>query len=271
MDRRNKQSEMKQKLKIFGWLPVVLFFALQSCKSTKTIAEGEASPGLSAKQVIKRHYRNAPEFKTVVGRMKVDYDNGDMSQGVNLSFRMEKDKAIWLAATMNMAKVYITPERVSFYNKLDNTYFDGDFSYLSSVLGTELDFEKVQNLLLGGAIYDLNGSAYTSRVVANSYELKPTESMALLKVLFRVEPANFRMAGQMLSDPAKGRMLRIEYKSYQLVDKEVFPDEIGISVQEGSRETNIDIRYRNVEFNRDLSFPYSVPRGYKELTLEDAR
>ncbi len=66
-------------------------------------------------------------------------------------------------------------------------------------------------------------------------------------------------------------MLRIEYKSYQLVDKEVFPDEIGISVQEGSRETNIDIRYRNVEFNRDLSFPYSVPRGYKELTLEDAR
>ena len=32
------------------------------------------------------------------------------------------------------------------YNKLDNTYFDGDYGYLSDMLGTELDFKKLQNL-----------------------------------------------------------------------------------------------------------------------------
>ncbi|MGS2740333.1 DUF4292 domain-containing protein [Sinomicrobium sp. M5D2P17] len=262
---------MKQIRKIWILLPVVLVLSLQSCKTTKAIAEGEAVRDLSARQIIKRHYKNVPEFKNVAGRMKVDYDNGDVSQGFNLSFRLEKDKAIWLSATMSLAKVYITPERVSFYNKLDNTYFDGDFSYLSDFLGTELDFEKVQNLLLGQAIFDLNEGDYNSLIVNNNYQLKSVNEMNLLKVLFQVEPANFRMGRQLLSDPSEDRALNIEYKTYQLVEKEIFPDEIGITVEEGSRKTNIDIKYRNVEFDRELTFPYSIPKGYKEITLDSAR
>ncbi|RNL88696.1 DUF4292 domain-containing protein [Sinomicrobium pectinilyticum] len=262
---------MKQIQKIGIILPVVLVLLLQSCKTTKAIAEGEAARDLSARQVIKRHYKNAPDFKTVSGRMKVDYDNGEISQGLNLSFRLEKDKAIWLSATMNMAKVYMTPDRVSFYNKLDNSYFDGDFSYLSDFLGTELDFEKVQNLLLGQAIFDLNEGNYNALIVNNNYQLKPVNEMNLLKVLFQVEPANFRMGRQLLSDPAEGRVLNIKYRTYQLVEKEVFPEEIGITVEEGSRKTHIDIKYRNVEFNRELTFPYSIPKGYKEIILDSAR
>ncbi|MGS2763511.1 DUF4292 domain-containing protein [Sinomicrobium sp. M5D2P9] len=262
---------MKQIQKIWIVLPVVVILLLQSCKTTKAIAEGEAVSDLSARQIIKRHYKNAPEFQTVAGRMKVDYDNGDTSQGLNLSFRLEKDKAIWLSATMNLAKVYITPDRVSFYNKLDNSYFDGDFSYLSNFLGTELNFEKVQNLLLGLAMFDLHEGDYNSLIVNNNYQLKPVNEMDLLKVLFQVEPANFRMGRQLLADPAEGRILNVEYKTYQLVEKEVFPDEIGISVEEDGRKTNIDIKYRNVEFNRELTFPYSIPKGYKEITLDSAR
>ena len=61
--------------------------------------------------------------------------------------RMEKDQKILIMSTpISVVKALITPEKVSFYNKLDNTYFEGDFKYLSDLLGTDLDFEKVQNL-----------------------------------------------------------------------------------------------------------------------------
>ena len=41
-----------------------------------------------------------------------------------------------------MAKALITPTKVSYYEKINNTYFEGDFSLLSNWLGTDLDFQK---------------------------------------------------------------------------------------------------------------------------------
>ncbi|RAV29437.1 DUF4292 domain-containing protein [Sinomicrobium soli] len=256
-------------LRKIGLLLPVVFMTLHSCKTANTVTGGEAVRDLSARQVIKRHYRNAPDFKTVTGRMKVDYSNGDISQGVNLSFRIRKDEAIWLSATMSLVKVYITPDRASFYNKLDNTYFDGDFSYLSHLLGTELNFGKIQDMLLGQAMLDLTSGTYTSAVVENTYQLMPEDQMQLFKALFRIEPAHFRMGKQLLTDRSANRALSIEYKKYQEVAGVVFPEEIDILAQENDRETSIRIAYRNMELNRKVSFPYSIPKGYREIKLED--
>ncbi|MEX0314682.1 MAG: DUF4292 domain-containing protein, partial [Allomuricauda sp.] len=139
-------------------LLVLLIFG--ACKSTKSITGGEIDSRLSAKRIIENHYSNQTDFKTLSGRVKIDYSNGKSEQGVNVSLRMEKDKVIWISAPLGVVKAHITPKRVSFYNKLQNEYFDGDFSYLSELLGTELDFDKVQSLLLGDAILDLRDEKY---------------------------------------------------------------------------------------------------------------
>ncbi|WP_461533243.1 DUF4292 domain-containing protein [Sinomicrobium sp.] len=248
-------------------LPLVLL-TLHSCKTTKTISAGEAVRNLSVRQIVKRHYNNTPEFETARGRMKIDYSSGDVSQGVNLSFRIKKDEAIWLSATMNLAKVYITPERVSFYNKLDNTYFDGDFSYLSHLLGTDLNFSKIQDMLLGQAMLDLTDGAYTAEVVENAYQLVPKRQTQFFETLFRIEPTHFRIGKQLLIDPSTHRSLSIAYNKYQEVTGVVFPEEVDILARENDRETSIRIAYRNVEINREISFPYSIPKGYKEIKLD---
>jgi hypothetical protein len=41
-------------------------------------------------------------------------------------------------------------------------YFEGDFSALSQWLGTDLDYNKIQNLLVGEALDDLQ-SKYTEQ------------------------------------------------------------------------------------------------------------
>ena len=38
-------------------------------------------------------------------------------------------------------KVKITPDRVQMYNKIDKTYFDGDFSLIKQLLGVDLIFQ----------------------------------------------------------------------------------------------------------------------------------
>jgi outer membrane lipoprotein-sorting protein len=247
---------------------LVGLFIFSSCKTKKVITDGTLDNTLSAKSIIKNHYQNELDFKTIVGRMKIDYSDGESSQGVTVSFRMEKDKAIWMSATLSLVKVYITPERVTFYNKLEKEYFDGNFSYLSYLLGAELDFEKVQNLLLGQAIFDLKEGKYNLSETDGTYQLKPKKEHELFKILFEIEPKNYRMAVQQLSQPLKKRLLQVKYKNYQNISSYVVPNIVLITAIDQETQNTIDIEYRNIEFNRQLSFPYKIPKGYKEIILE---
>ena len=185
-------------------LIVLLLFIAVGCKSSKQIASSsELNTKLTSKQIIKEHNKNEPKFKTLQARVKVEYVQGDKSQSHTINLRMEKDKTIWLSATLGIVRAIITPEKVSFYNKLDNTYFDGDFSLISDLLGTKLDFEKVQNILLGNA--DIH---------EGSYVLSPKSQNTLFEIFYLLNPAHFKMDSQQLSQPLEQRMLEIDYKKY---------------------------------------------------------
>ncbi|TMM58899.1 DUF4292 domain-containing protein [Maribacter algarum] len=244
-----------------------LVFFVISCKSNKVLTGGAANENLSAKTIIKTHYQNEIDFKTLRGKMKIEYSNGEDNQGVSVSLRMEKNKAIWISAPFGMVKAYITPNRVSFYNKLENEYFDGDFSYLSNLLGTELDFQKVQNLLLGQALLDLTEEKYDLEVADRNYQLKPRKAAELFKILFQIEPKNFKIATQQLSQPLKKRLLEIDYQNYQKISQYVLPNSIFITAIDKDIKNTIAIEYRNIEFNNPMNFPYKIPKGYKEIVL----
>ncbi|WP_456868105.1 DUF4292 domain-containing protein [Galbibacter sp. BG1] len=245
----------------------ILLFAT-SCGSKNVLGVGELKSNLSAKSIIGNHYKNELDFETLTGRIKIDYSDGENSQGTTVSIRMKKDEAIWMSATLSVVKVLITPTRVSFYNKLDNTYFDGDFSYLNKLLGTELNFEMVQNLLLGQAVFDLNKEPYYASSVANKYQLKPEKQSELFKTLFLLEPTYFKMSLQQISQPSKNRLLSIDYKNYQTVDGKILPNEIEINAVDKEHKNRIEIEYNSVEFNRDVSFPYSIPSGFKQVEIK---
>ncbi|MFD0795905.1 DUF4292 domain-containing protein [Maribacter chungangensis] len=247
---------------------MLLTVLICSCKGAKVVADSSIDERLSAKAVIRTHYQNKTDFKTLRGKLKIDYTNGDDAQSFTVSLRMEKDQGIWISAPFGIVKAYITPDRVSFYNKLENEYFDGNFSYLSQLLGTELDFYSVQNLLLGEAIFDLKKDKYLLSTTDVNYRLTPKTERELFKVLLQIEPKNFKMATQQVSQPAKGRMLQINYKNYQKVGPTVWPNQIFINAMDGTTENTITLEYRNLELNQKLNFPYTIPRGFKEIVLE---
>jgi hypothetical protein len=134
-------------------------------------------------------------------------------------------------------------------------------------LGTELDFGKVQNLLLGDAIYDLRDGKYSSEVSDGKYQLKPKRAQELFKILFQVEPKNFKIATQRIAQPEENRRLQAEY-TYQDISGKVMPNEIHIVALENRNRTTIDLSFKNVELNRNLNFPYKIPKGFDEIILK---
>ena len=239
------------------------------CKSTKTL---KASSGLetrmSVKKIIKNHTKFQSRFTTLQGRVKVELIQGDRSETHTLTLRMGYDNTIWLNAFLNMVRVKITPDRVRFYNKLDNTYFDGDYALINSFLGTDLQFENLQNLLLGEALFELQTNRFNKTAHPSSYVLRPKRSNDLFELLYLINPTYFKMDSQQLSQPAKRNVLNIQYPSYQKADGLVLPEKMTITATNSDVQTTLNLNLKSVVLGQPLRFPFKIPKGYKAIELK---
>ncbi|RKS55436.1 uncharacterized protein DUF4292 [Gillisia mitskevichiae] len=225
----------------------------------------------AVKKVVAMHYNNEPNFKTLNSRLRLQYQDEDRSQSVTVSFRMQKDSAIWMSAQLlgiPLAKVLITQDRVSYYEKIGKTYFDGDYSLVSKWLGTPLDFQKLQNLLIGQAIYDLREDKYVLSESTRGYQLVPSNSLELVKKLFLIDAKSYSALAQQLSQEKENRNVTVTYTKYQKINDQNFPEEIKIVANSEGKGTQIDIAYRSVAFNESVSFPFEIPSGYDEIQIE---
>ncbi|MCK0130327.1 DUF4292 domain-containing protein [Flavobacteriaceae bacterium F08102] len=252
-------------------LILILSLTLGSCKSKKDLTRTSENKSMSSRKLIKNHYDKAFDKKTINAKLKIKYTGKSSLPGVTASLRMEKDKTIWLSLSkfgIGFAKALITPNRVSYYEKLNRTYFDGDFTLLSKWLGTDLDYEKVQNILIGQAILDLKKDKYHLNKRQNDLVLTPQKGNPLYDILFIINPLNFKIKSQEIQQRDAARKLLIDYPVYSTFGTTIFPKEIYIAASDLYNTSTIDIDYKSVEFNKNLSFPFEIPKNYEPLELK---
>ena len=250
----------------FGVL--ILLITSLGCKSTKGVSNsGNLNNDLSVKQIIRENSKKNAKFKKLQTKVKIEFTQDNKAQGYTVNLRMEKDKTIWISATLGLARAMITPDKVRFYDKINNQYFDGDYALLSNLLGIELDFNKVQSLLLGESIFNLKNDTYIASTNEASYVLQPKEQRVLLELFLLLNPAHFKMDSQQLYQPLKKRFLQIDYMSYQEVERQILPKNMKIIAVEDTEEVLIDMEFKSISLNQDLRFPFRIPSGFKEIVL----
>lgn len=243
-----------------------------SCKS-KAIAVQKTDKPVEApkedRKAIAKHYDNKLDFKTLNIKASARYEDEKQSQNVTADIKIERDKQILVSIRflgITMAKALITPTTVSYYEKIKGTYYEGDFTSLSKWLGTELDYSKVQNLLVGEALDDLRKGKYTQTIVENLFKLED-EKEAKIKKIFYLDSEKYLLQKEEILQPAENRMLAIKYSDSKTFDQGILPTKIEINAVQPKGKTDINLEYNNITFNEELSFPYSVPSGYKKVII----
>jgi len=253
--------------KYFAFLVLIL---VASCKPKSFLAEGSASKTLSADKIINNHYSNKTEFSTLNIKASTKYQDDKQTQNVQAEIRIKKDEKILVSIKVlgfTMAKALITPTSVQYYEKIGGKYFEGDYAGLSQWLGTDLDFQKVQNMLIGKAIDDLHKGKYAVSIMEKLYKLQSNSDGNTDKSFF-FESGNFLIKRQEINQPALDRTLQVAYPDYKKYDEMILPLSLAIDARQKESKTNIDIQYKNVTFNEDLTFPYSVPEGYERIFID---
>ncbi|SHG50782.1 DUF4292 domain-containing protein [Flavobacterium defluvii] len=252
---------------------VLLSAFVVSCKSKAVAVQNNTTTEVIAKKdnkAIEKHYENKLDFSTLNIKASAKYEDEKQSQNVTADIKIEKDKQILISVRflgITMAKALITPTTVSYYEKIKGTYYEGDFTSLSEWLGTELDYNKVQNLLIGEAFDDLRKGEYTQTIVENLFRLEDQKSQKIQKV-FYLDPEKYLVQKEEISQPAENINLEINYSDIKTFNQGTIPTTLIINAVQPKGKTNINLNYNNISFNEELSFPYSVPSGYKKVLIK---
>jgi hypothetical protein len=250
---------------------MIASIALVSCKSKTAVMEAAKNENKnSVNKTIESYYNNKNEFSTLYIKANVKYATEKQNQNVTAEIKIKKDEQILLSIRflgITMAKASITPNQVRYYEKINGTYYEGDFSALSQLLGTDLDYNKVQNLILGRAIDNLKEGKYTESLAEQMYRLDEI-SDGNTKKSFYIDANNYLVNKQEITQTAQERMIQVVYSNKKEYKEMTLPLTMHIDSNQKKGKAEINLNYNTVSFNEELSFPYSVPNDYKRIIIK---
>lgn len=236
----------------------------------KVTGDQSIANALTTKKLLAAHQAASPEFTTMASRVQVVYEEEDKEQSITASLRMRKDDTIWIKASVlgiTLAKALITKDRVQYYETLGNTYFDGDYQLLSDWLGTDLNFEKTQALLLGQSMFSLTDRNYQSAVINNRYEVVPKNQPRDFIHSLLLAPDSYKVVSGAVQQPNEKRTLQLRYGPYDQHPEGYFPSSISIMANEGTTQTRIAVNYKKIDVGAQVRFPFKIPDGYEAIEL----
>lgn len=249
---------------------VLLTLVLTGCKSKKIATSGQITKTENAKDIINQHNKLSYDFETVAISGSMFYKDNKQSQRVNVEIRCQKDKQILIIVRLlgfTGAKALITPNSVQYYEKVNNTYFDGDFSLISNWLGTDIDFQKLQNVMLGMTIESLEAKDYNTSIEQGWLALTSFNDKQWNKTYW-FENKDYLLKKQSFSKKKSNDLFEVFYNQHQITNFGIFPKDYLIKAQQPSNDIVIDLELKQFNFNQNMTFPYKVPSGYKEIILK---
>lgn len=255
---------------------------LSACRSTKKLnsaiskkdtvvlistADVRADSLQRIKGIVKSLDSNKIRFNTFSAKIKVDYEDSKGKQpDVNVFARIQKDSIIWLSVNASFLsieafRVLITKDSVYILNKLDKIYEEHPLYYLQDISKIPLDFNTLQDLILGNPIFlDTNVVAY--KQTENRILISTVGS--LFKNLLTLSAENRLLSKSKLDDidPNKNRTADLTYDSYENKNGLNFSTTRQITISEKTK-VDIALNFKQWDFNKDLSYPFSVPKNYK--------
>jgi hypothetical protein len=165
-----------------------------------------------------------------------------------------------------MAKILATPTSVSYYEKINGTYFEGDFQLISKWLGADLNFALLQNMIVGDALADLNTEKFTIVSEDQKTILNFDDTNGLTKSIgMNVDKCLVETTS--ITEVATQKTMQLQYSNPQLFMNYAIPTTLEITALQNGKMAKIDLKYENIDIDTNISFPYAVPNGYAKKSF----
>jgi len=275
MNSRNKAYSHRMIIMV---LLIVLGFS--SCVTKRSIIK-QPLKEFGEDFLIERMDGAESKFDFMTARCNISIISNKTKTDLKGQIRIQFDSIIWLSMTpalgIEIARLMITTDSIWFLNRIEKNYFNGDYDFVTRVLGTSIDFDMLQALLLGNDFSYYENKSFKSSVDGSEYKLSTTGRSKLRKFLKQQEtpnilvqnlwlnPKNFRISRINLKEfGEENKKLSVEYAKHTLVNGQLIPTLLNIDIQ-GNQRIQLSIELNSVETGHVQTFPFKIPDKYHRI------
>jgi len=261
---------MRNQINILGTIASVVFFILSGCKSVAVLPTNTPVKNVDVNALASKIKGNYPKVNRLRSRIRAVYDDGKRQQQIIVQLRMEAQKKVWMSALMviPIAKLMVTKEGVSFYEKFQKNYFRGDFELINAPFNTSFTYDDIENLLLGKPFLDPTLGKWKQISNPQYYILIPQGRKSGLQPTLFFDPTTFLLKEQRFLISGSFQSLTVRYINHQRIQGEFIPQEIEISLSDGKELLKINLEFTRTDLPGTISFPFEIPQGYKQLSFK---
>ena len=261
--------KMKRNKNIFRFFLIGIIFMFSACKSVAVLPSKIPVKKVDVSALAYKIKSNYPKINRLRSRIRAIYDDGKREQQVIIQLRLEAQKKIWMSASMiiPIAKLLITKEGVSFYEKFQKNFFKGDFQLINQPFNTSFSFNDIENLLLGKPFLDPNLGRWKQITNPQYYILIPQGRKSNFQPTLFFDPTTFLLKEQRFLIQGSLQTLIISYKNHQRIQDSYIPQEIEIALFDGGKTKKVTLDFTRTDLPDKLYFPFEIPEGYNPISF----
>jgi len=252
-----------------------------SCKTTrKTIISPLKEYG--ADYLFTKLKENELKFDWFSAKFNLDLLIDKKKTSVTGQVRMKKDSVIWVtlspALGIEMARLVITTDSVKFINRINKTYFSGDYAQVNKLLEANIDYDVFQTLLLGNDLTYYEDGKFRANYDSKEYHLvtagrqklrkyvrtREDEERIYIQNIF-LDPETFKISQMKIKELKKeNKKLDATYSDFQQTSGQLFPFHILFDLF-ADKPIQVDLNYSKIEIDKPQEFPFKISDKYTRI------
>lgn len=290
-------------MKSILWVIFFVLLGFSSCKTARVVPTSNAIvKPISTNKLIRNIENNAFDYNHLsIKRIACQFDNGKSKISFKASIQAEKNKEITvMLSKMNfpVGRLWLTPDSVKFINYFENSYFIDDYSYLSTMLNMEINFQMV-NAIISSNLFSFNEQKsnkdyleYETSIDSGMYllqsekrqnpekinqkilEKKPirrskklVEGVPLRQKLY-IDPVTFKLRKMKFEDAINARNLSVIFSEFVEVNKQLYPGDLFLHFLSPDTNVQVSMQMSNFSTEEEKAIRFIVPEKFTRIYHE---
>ena len=286
------------KLLLIAFLVIAVGFS--SCKTPREVTTAHVRPIGTAKLLKNIEQNNLVYESLSISRINCQYSGNQSKTSFRISLKAIKDKNILASITklnIPVGRVLLTPDSVKYVNYLERNYFVDDYTFLSTFLNIDLDFNTIQSIISNSAFSyrndekDKDFRAFSTSVESGMYvlqsekerkvfkmdekgrtgkierRLKRLDDNALILQKMSFNPVNFALLHLLILDKTNNRKMEMNFDEFVKVLNKDYPAAIDMSFNSDTDNISLKVRMGGFSTDKIESLNLEIPEKYQQIRV----
>jgi hypothetical protein len=255
--------------------PLLIF---ESCSPTRKVMKAPIKEE-GAEFLFSKLKEKQLKFNWFSAKFSADYTNKGKENSFSGQIRIRKDSLIWISLTpmlgIEAVRLMISRDSVKMINRLNDTYFLGDYEYVNRFLNANIDYDLLQAFLLGNDLEFYEEGKFRAAVDDGAYKLSTSERRKLkkfvrssqenLKIFIQniwLDPVTFKITRTDVKEIRRDNIkLESTYGDFELLEGQLFPRKMNYTIW-ADNTIRVKADFSKMTIDIPLQFPFKIPGSY---------